>query len=120
MTRQAVWLISGRAWYPTAVFTGENVTSDRILSDYYDFLGKVEHTVGERSTVSVNALLAYDDLGYLSEDFESSEEVRARYKSAHLWFNFRTAWNDDLVSRTVLSSGAVRRGPGRWHPRPRG
>ncbi len=106
---QGRWLISGRAWYPTAVFKGSNTSADRILSDYYDVLAKVEHTVGERSTLSANALLAYDDLGYQSEDFESSEQVRARYKSSHLWFNLHTAWTEDLVSRTILSAGALRR-----------
>ncbi|MCK5378900.1 MAG: TonB-dependent receptor, partial [Acidobacteria bacterium] len=103
------WLISGRAWYPTAVLKGRNASADEILSDYYDVLAKVEHSVGERSTLSANALLAYDDLGYRTEDFESLEQVRARYKSSHLWFNLKTAWNENLVSRTLLSSGAVRR-----------
>ena len=102
-------MISGRAWYPTAVLKGRNASADEILSDYYDVLAKVEHSVGERSTLSANALLAYDDLGYRTEDFESLEQVRARYKSSHLWFNLKTAWNENLVSKTILSSGAVRR-----------
>ncbi len=93
---------------PTAVIKGENKTADGILSEYYDVLTKVEHTVGERSTLSLNALLAYDDLAYVSEDFESFERVRADYMSYHLWFNLRTAWTENLVSRTILSSGAVR------------
>jgi outer membrane cobalamin receptor len=103
------WLVSGRAWYPAAVFDEVGTMSAEILSDYYDLLGKVQHRLGTRSVLSANLLLAYDDLGFLSQDEEEVERVEARYRSYHAWLNLRTDWNDRLYSQTVIANGRIRR-----------
>jgi outer membrane cobalamin receptor len=103
------WLVSGRAWYPAAVFDEVGTMSAEILSDYYDLLGKVQHQLGERSVLSANMLLAYDDLGFLSQDEEEVEQVEASYRSYHAWLNLRTDWNERLYSQTVVANGRIRR-----------
>jgi outer membrane receptor protein involved in Fe transport len=103
------WLVSGRAWYPDLVINAVGTTVDDILSDYYDVIAKVQHQLGRRSTLSANVLAALDDIGFRSEDPDELEEVRARYRSAHLWLNLRTEWSPALFSRIVASRGRVRR-----------
>lgn len=103
------WLVSGRAWYPAAAYGEIGTMSAEILSDYYDLLGKLQHRLGDRTVLSANLLLAYDDLGYMSQDEEEIEQVQADYRSYHVWLNLRTDWNDHLYSRTVISNGRVRR-----------
>lgn len=106
---RGVWLASGRGWYPALLVDASGAVEEEIDAEYYDLLAKVEHAVGNRSTLSVNGLVAYDDLGFQAEDEESSEEVRARYQSYHLWLNLRTEWTPRLYSQTILSGGEVRR-----------
>jgi outer membrane receptor protein involved in Fe transport len=103
------WLVSGRAWYPDALLEPAGATAEEILTDYYDLVAKVEHRVGSRSTLSANLMSAYDDLGFLAEDEEEVERVRARYRSHQLWFNLRTDWNQRVFSQTVLAGGRIRR-----------
>jgi outer membrane cobalamin receptor len=103
------WLVTGRAWYPAAIFDEVGTMSAEILSDYYDLFGKVQHRLGDRSVLSANLLLAYDDLGFLSQDEEEVEQVEASYRSYHAWLNLRTDWNDRLYSQTVIANGRVRR-----------
>jgi len=103
------WLVSGRGWYPDAVLELVGATSGELLSDYYDVLGKVQHSVGSHSTLSANLLLGWDDLGFATADLEQAEEVRASYRSHHLWLNMKTRWSDSLFSQTVLSGGQLKR-----------
>jgi len=92
------WLVSARGWYPDLLL-------DQINTDYYDLLAKVQHRIGSRTTVSLNLLAAYDDLGYRDEP----EHLRAEETSEHLWLTSRTDWSQALSSRTVLASGDIDR-----------
>jgi outer membrane receptor protein involved in Fe transport len=103
------WMVSARAWYPDALLNLASGTADDLLTDFYDLFAKIEHTVSERSTLSADLLLAYDDLGYRTVDEGTIEGVKARYGSYHLWFNLRTAWTERLYSRIVLSGGRLER-----------
>lgn len=103
------WLVSARAWYPDFLPDLVGLTSDWVATRYYDLFAKIEHSVGARSTLSADLLVAYDDLGYRTEDAEGYEEVTANYASAHLWFNLRTAWTDRLYSQTILGGGRLTR-----------
>jgi hypothetical protein len=103
------WLVDLRAWYPDDVATHVEDVANEIFSDYYDLLGKVEHTIGSRSVLSANVLVAYDDLGFTDQDEDGMETVAARYGSHQEWLNLRTDWSESLRSRTVLSGGQVRR-----------
>ncbi len=103
------WLVSARAWYPDFLPNLVDITSDWISTEYYDLFAKIEHSVGSRSTLSADLLMAFDDLGYRTEDVEGFEEVTAKYDSAHLWFNLRTTWTERLSSQTVLGSGRLTR-----------
>ncbi len=104
---KGTWLVSARAWYPDAVLDLASGTTDELLTDYYDLLARVEHGLGSHSALSTDLLLAYDDLGYRTEDEEETEEVAARYGSHHLWFNLHSAWSDRVFSRSVFSLGRI-------------
>ena len=80
-----------------------------MLTDYYDVLAKVQHRIGSRSLLSVDLLLAYDDLGYREADEEEVQEVAAEYGSYSAWLNLRSEWSEYLFSQTVLSAGRLKR-----------
>lgn len=106
---QGSWLVSARAWYPDFLPNLVDITGDWVSTDYYDLFAKLEHPIGSRSTLSADLLLAFDDLGYRTEDDEGFEDVSAKYDSAHLWFNLRTMWTERLYSQTVLGGGRLTR-----------
>jgi outer membrane receptor protein involved in Fe transport len=103
------WLVSGRAWYPDEARRQVSSSADELFSDYYDLLGKLEHRLGSRSTLSLNLMSAYDDLGFLTVDPLDREQVKARYQSHQLWFNLHTDWSEKLYTRTVLFGGRITR-----------
>ncbi len=106
---RGAWLVSGRGWYPDVLLDLAGATRERIDTDYFDLLAKVEHTIGSRSRVSANVLAAADTVGFETDDEEGFERVSARDRSLHLWLNLRTQWSHVLFSRTVLSGGRIRR-----------
>lgn len=103
------WLVTGRGWYPDFLLERSGAVSEPILTSYADVLGRVEHLVGDRSTLAADVLLAWDDLGFTSADADEVEDVRTHDRSHHLWLNLRTGWSDRLFSQTVLASGGQKR-----------
>ena len=101
----ARWLVSARAWRPDAVVDFVTMEDNQGLDpDYYDFLGKVETTVGEGTVLSGHVLAARDGV-----DTETDPPVEGRITahsgSHYAWMNVRTPWTARLVSTTVLSVG---------------
>ena len=101
----ARWLVSARAWRPDAVVDFVTMEDNEGLDpDYYDFLGKVETTIGEGTALSGHVLAAMD-----SVDTETDPSVEGRVtahgRSHYAWVNLRTPWTARLVSTTVLSLG---------------
>ena len=103
------WFVSARAWYPDAIAGAVRDSPKDVLADYYDVLAKVQHSVGNRSVLSANLLVAYDDLGFKEITDDEEQDVRAEYGSYSAWLNFRTQWSADAFSQTVLSVGRIRR-----------
>jgi outer membrane receptor protein involved in Fe transport len=103
------WFVSARAWYPDAIAERRSESPTEVLTDYYDVLAKVEHRIGDRSQLSANLLVAYDDLGYREADEEEVQSVTAEYGSYSTWLNLRSQWSEGLFSQTVLSAGRLKR-----------
>ncbi len=103
------WFVSARAWYPDAIAGTISDRPNEVLTDYYDLLAKIQHTLGQRSVLAANLLIAYDDLGFQESDEEEVQEVTAEYGSYSAWLNARTQWTEALYSQTVLSAGRLRR-----------
>ncbi|MEW6337445.1 MAG: TonB-dependent receptor [Acidobacteriota bacterium] len=103
------WLVSARAWYPSALLDLTGATKEKLTTDYQDVLAKVQHRLGARSLLAVDLLWANDDLRFFAADEEETEEVEARYRSHHLWANLRTDWSASLFSETVLAGGRIER-----------
>jgi outer membrane receptor protein involved in Fe transport len=103
------WFVSARTWYPDAIVNAARETSKDVLADYYDVLAKIQHEVGDRSVISANLLVAYDDLGFNDVSDDEEQDVRAEYGSYSAWLNLRTQWSANLFSQTVLSAGRLKR-----------
>ena len=102
------WLVSGRGWYPAA--TASIITEDNpVVADFYDMIAKVQRRVGSSSTLALNTLVAYDDLGFHEADDKEVQGVTARYGSYHAWLNLQTQWSADLWSQMIVSAGRLRR-----------
>jgi len=103
------WLVCARGWYPAALLDLAGAVREELRTDYQDMLAKVQHRIGDRSVLALDALWANDDLGFTSADAEETERVVAHYTSHHLWANLRTDWSESLFSETVVAGGRVRR-----------
>ncbi len=103
------WFVSARAWYPAAVAGLVTGSENQVITDYYDLIAKLQHTIGVRSTLSANFLVAFDDLAYGEQDAEEIQEVTAEYGSYAAWLNLQTLWRPELWSQTVLSASRLRR-----------
>lgn len=103
------YFVSARAWYPDAIIGAVRDSPKDVLTDYYDVLAKVQHSVGSRSELSANLLVAYDDLGFIEVADDEVQDVRAEYGSYSAWLNLRTEWSAKLYSQTVLSAGRIKR-----------
>jgi len=72
---------------------------------YYDVFGEVEFDVSANTTLSLNALLADDQVQVVIEtDPDEIEQVTSRTKNAQFWLQLENRWSGELKSKTVLSA----------------
>ena len=79
---------------------------------YWDFIGKLEHSFSPTNVLTVSALLSddsfdneeaeLDDFGFLERDTIDSE-----YQNSYLWLNHQGALGDSMFVHTVLSAGRI-------------
>lgn len=100
------WLISARRGYLDFVLRFVNPGGE-FKPVYYDVLGKVEHRLGERTTLSADVLAASDSVTFVGDKHD--ERSNASYGNGYLWLNLRTAWTSNLYSQSVLGGGRVDR-----------
>lgn len=100
------WLVSARRGYLDIVLDFVD-SGGEFDPTYYDALAKYQRRVGERSTLSGNLLVAYDDVRFDSDD--DDERADATYGNGYAWLNYTTQPSDRSLSRTVVSAGRVER-----------
>lgn len=97
------WLVSGRRSNLGLVLNprlGE--------PNYHDFFGELSLTLAPRTTLTVNGLLADDQVIVATEsDVGESENSRNDTDNSQLWLKLDNDWNDALRTSTVISSGSL-------------
>jgi len=96
------WLVSFRRGYLRELLKLVDSTSG-INPSYYDFLGKVEKTLNERTIVSGDVFMAGDALKIR----EDGGVAHGTYSDRYAWINLRNALSPKLFTQTVLSVGRI-------------
>jgi hypothetical protein len=102
---RGAWLLSLRRGYLQEVLKIVDDTSD-LDPTYYDVLGKVQWTLGNRAAVSAHILASRDRLSLREEP---NTEARAAYDDRYAWINLRGSLTKSLYVQSVLSYGSVSR-----------
>ena len=102
---KGAWVLSLRRGYLREVLKLVDDAAD-VDPTYYDLLGKVQWTFGERTVVSMNVMGASDRLTL--EDGPGTHG-RAEYDDRYAWINLRRSWSEALFTTTVLSWGSMGR-----------
>ncbi len=72
---------------------------------YYDVFGEVEFDFSPDASLSINALLADDQVQVIIEtDPDEIEQVTSRTKNAQFWLQLENRWSSELKSKMVLSA----------------
>ncbi len=90
--------------------TGERSTGAG--PQYWDFIGRVEHSFSPTNVLAISALLSNDtfeqDETELDDfDFLERDTIDSEYDNSYLWLNHQGALGDSTLVRTVLSAGRV-------------
>ncbi|HKS25264.1 MAG TPA: TonB-dependent receptor [Thermoanaerobaculia bacterium] len=93
------WLFSLRRGYLREVLTLVEDNSD-INPRYYDLLGKVQWTLGERTVVSAHVMASRDRLTLHDGP---GTTARAGYDDRYAWLNLRRSWTAALFTQSVLT-----------------
>lgn len=99
------WVFSLRRGYLREVLTLIDDTED-INPRYYDLLGKVQWTAGERTVVSAHVLASRDRL---TLNDGPGTTAHANYDDRYAWLNLRRSWSVALFTQSVLTWGTMRR-----------
>jgi outer membrane receptor protein involved in Fe transport len=102
---RGAWMFSLRRGYLREVLTLVDDAAD-IDPRYYDLLGKVQWTLGERTVVSAHVMASRDRLTL--EDGPGTAAY-ANYDDRYAWLNVRRSWTKALFTRSVLTWGTMRR-----------
>ncbi|HEY3176748.1 MAG TPA: carboxypeptidase regulatory-like domain-containing protein [Candidatus Polarisedimenticolia bacterium] len=97
------WLVTGRGWYPNAVFEIVDVGGEDLNPYYYDLMGKFELHRDSGTVLSGHVLSARDLLNF--EDARVGEKIRARYATDYAWINVKSPWSARLFSLTQFAYG---------------
>lgn len=103
--QRGAWLFSLRRGYLREVLTLLDDAAD-IDPRYYDLLGKVQWTLGQRTAVSAHAMASRDRLTMQDGPGTSAH---ANYDDRYLWINLRRSWTEALFTQSVLSWGRMER-----------
>lgn len=103
------WLLSVRRGYLHELLELVDSTND-VDPRYYDVLGKVQWTLGEKHVLSAHVLASRD---ILRLEEASDDDVKATYDDTYAWLNLRSTPRAGLLVQNVVeygSSGRDRRG----------
>jgi hypothetical protein len=101
---RGAWLFSLRRGYLREVLTLVDDTD--VNPRYYDLLGKVQWTLGERTVVSAHMMASRDRLTLHDGP---GTDANAAYDDRYAWINLRRSWTDALFMQSVLSWGSMGR-----------
>lgn len=99
------WMVSLRRGYLREVLALIDDAAD-VDPHYYDLLGKVQWTFGERTVVSAHVMASRDRLAL--EDGPGTAATAA-YDDRYAWLNLRRSWSEALFTQSVLTWGSMRR-----------
>lgn len=99
------WLFSLRRGYLRQVLTLIEDAAD-VDPRYYDLLGKVQWTLGERTVVSAHVMASRDRLA-LNDG--PGTDASAAYDDSYAWLNLRRSWTGALFTQSVLAWGTMGR-----------
>lgn len=102
---RGAWMFSLRRGYLREVLAVIEDTAD-INPRYYDLLGKVQWTLGERTVVSAHVMATRDRLT-LNDGPDTT--AHANYDDRYAWLNLRRSWSDALFTQSVLTWGTMGR-----------
>jgi TonB-dependent receptor-like protein/carboxypeptidase family protein len=99
------WLVSAREWHPDAVVQTVDPEDEGLSPSYYDLLGKVQISAGQRSVLAANFLAARDGVDFTDPDGE--ESVDASSGTRYGWLTLKSLWSPRLYSRSLVSVGRL-------------
>lgn len=102
---RGAWMFSLRRGYLREVLTLIDDPAD-VNPRYYDLLGKVQWTIGERTVVSGHVMASRDRL---TLDDGPGTAASAAYDDRYAWLNVRRSWSGVLFTQSVLTWGTMRR-----------
>ncbi len=101
----AEWLVSIRRGYLRELLKLINPEdTDWPDPNYYDLMGKLQTSLGDRNVVSANVLLSRDTMRVRG----SEGNAKATYGDTYAWLNLRTALTPRLFTQNVASFGKTR------------
>lgn len=93
------------------VFSARRGNLDLVIDEkfgqpkYYDVFGELEFDFSADTSLSINALLAHDQVQVITEsDPEEIEQVTSKTRNAQFWLQLENRWSSELKSKTVLST----------------
>jgi hypothetical protein len=102
---RGAWLLSLRRGYLREVLSLIDDAAD-VNPRYYDLLGKVQWTLGERAVISAHVMASRDRLTLYDGPGTNGH---AAYDDHYAWINLRKAWTETLFAQSVLSWGSISR-----------
>ncbi len=100
-------LVSGRAWYPEAVWNTIELQEQGIDPRFQDAYLNYSAHVSPRTLLSAHALLGHDRLRYAESG--GGERVRSDNQSSYLWLRGLQSFAPGVLGETVLSAGRLDR-----------
>lgn len=99
------WMFSLRRGYLREVLTLVEDTAD-INPRYYDLLGKMQWTLGERTALSAHVMASRDRLTLHDGP---GTTAHGNYDDRYAWLNLRRSWTARLFTESVLTWGTMSR-----------
>lgn len=99
------WLLSIRRGYLHELLELVDSTND-IDPRYYDLLGKLQWTLGDKHVLSAHMLASRD---VLRVEEASNDDVKATYRDTYAWLNLRSTPRDGLLMQNVVQYGSLGR-----------
>ena len=104
---QGSWLVSARRGYMDWVFDRLETSSGEFAPRFSDLFLKVEHAIGDRHALAVQALVASDDFEFRDDPVETV--VDSSSDSRLFWVRLNSNWNSSLVTENILWRNEVHR-----------
>lgn len=97
------WVFSFRRGYLKELLKLIDDT-DTADPDYYDLLGKLQYSIGDRHVISANVLMSRDRI---TVHEAQGADAKADYDDSYGWVNLRSAITPRLYAQTVVSTGEM-------------